>query len=208
MITTWRCPALIHAENLSALRTGLSSAVTPNLSSWLDELRKSQCPCPKWLWKSLDSLPVSSKREKTGSIRGPGRIGVISLPNTELWHGQPLVPLCHFQFGLLTEWLKTILWKMWKTPAVWLPSRCLLGPCNVPTGSGNEAWKVTKHDAEGNPKGSLLQFLVLVVRICGIYWHKHRVPYLALVLPLWEGVLTSVTNHSPWFLRFFASALY
>jgi len=36
----------------------------------------------------------------------------------------------------------------------------------------------------GEPEGSSLQFVVLVVKICGsIYWQKNRVPYLALVLP-------------------------
>lgn len=77
-----------------------------------------------------------------------------------------LVPF--FSSASLLSDLKQLSEKCANKPAVWLRSRHLLVLCNVPSGSGNQTCKVTKHNVKGDPKGSFLQFVVLVATFIGI----------------------------------------
>lgn len=182
--------------------------LAPNLSSWLDELRESGCTGPKWMWKCMARPPFSSKRDRMGSIRDPEMKEVISLPST----GSPSFPHAIFSSASLLSNLKQFSEKCENKPEVLLPSRCLQGPCNVPSGSGNQAWKVMKHYVKGDPEGSFLQFVVLVVKICGsIYWHKYSpLPCFCahLATNVWGCAQVSVTKLSSWLLHSFSSALY
>lgn len=146
------------------------------------------------MWKCMAHPPFSSKRDRMGSITDPEMKEVISLPST----GSPSFPHAIFSSASLLSNLKQFSEKCENKPEVLLPSRCLLGPCNVPSGSGNQAWKVMKHYVKGDPEGSFLQFVVLVVKICGrIYWHKYSpLPCFCVLtlLPVCEGVLRSQSS--------------